>query len=145
METKLNLKKTLIAGLAAGVVSGIINAVLFLIFHSAGVIRDDIFIKPGEAMTIAPVVMASLLPSLLGSLVFFLFEKYTRNGFKIFVIVSIVLALLSLASPFMAIPGVTVGYALVLCVMHLVVPLVLLYFIYRARQRQQSINPAVSF
>jgi hypothetical protein len=108
MERKLNFKKTIIAGLVAGVVSSIINAVLFLIFHSAGVIRDDIFIKPGEAMTIAPVIMASLMPSLVGSIVFFLFEKYTRNGFKIFAVIAVILALLSLASPFMAIPGVTV-------------------------------------
>jgi len=47
---------------------------------------------------------------------------------------AIILAALSLVSPFMMIPGVTLGYSLVLCVMHIVAALSLLYFIRRAKQ-----------
>ncbi len=78
--------------------------------------------------------MASIVPSLTASMVFFLFDKLTNNGFKIFAIVAILLMVLSLYSPFAVIHGVITGYALVLCIMHIVVAVRVLYFIYRAKQ-----------
>ena len=70
-------------------------------------------------MTIIPVIIASVIPAIIGSIVFFLFQKFTGKGFKIFAIISIILTVLSLISPFTVIPGVTIGYALVLCLMHI--------------------------
>jgi len=134
MTSKLNIKQSLIAGLMAGITAAVINGILFLIFHSTGVISDDIYPKPNEPMTIVPVVMASIIPALIGSLIFFLLEKFTNKGFNIFAIATGILTVLSLYSPFTVIPGVTTGYALVLCVMHIVVPVSLLYFIRRAKQ-----------
>lgn len=134
MTTKLTLKQTLFAGLLAGIAAAVINAVLFLVFHGAGVIRDDIQPQPGQPMTIVPVVIASIVPLIIGSLVFFLFEKFTAKGFTIFATIALILAALSLVSPFTVIPNVTLGYSLVLCVMHVVAALSLLYFIRRAKQ-----------
>lgn len=62
------------------------------------------------------------------------------TGFKIFSIVTLILMLLSLYSPFGVIPGVHIGYALVLFVMHIVVPAALLYFIRRAKQSAETIQ-----
>jgi len=138
MTSKLNLKQSLIAGLLAGITSAVINGILFLIFHGAGVISDNIYPQPNQPMTIMPVIMGSVVPAIIGSLVFFLLEKFTNNGFKIFSIVAIVLMVLSLYSPFTVIPGVTIGYSLVLCVMHIVVALTLLYFIRRAKQAKET-------
>jgi hypothetical protein len=129
MTTKLSFKQAMIAGIKAAAVSTIINAVLFFIFHALGLITDDIFVQPGQPLTVVSVIIASIFPSLIASFVFFLFEKYTQNGFKIFRIVTIILMLLSLAGPFTGIPNVTITYALSLSIMHLVVPLSLLYFI----------------
>lgn len=134
MTTKLNLKQSLFAGLLAGLAAAVINAVLFFVFHSAGVISDQIYPQPGQPLTVFPVVMASLVPLIIGSLVFYLFERFTGSGFKIFAIITLVLMVLSLSSPFTMIPGVTFGYASVLCVMHIVAALSLLYFISRAKQ-----------
>ena len=134
MTTKLNLKQSLFAGFLAGIAAAIINAVLFFVFHSAGVIRDDIFPQPGQPLTILPVITASFVPLIIGSVVFYLFERFTRNGFKIFAGIALVLMVLSLVSPFTMIPGATFGYSLVLCVMHIVAALSLLYFIRRAKQ-----------
>lgn len=134
MNTKLNLKQTLFAGLLAGIAAAIVNAVLFFVFHSAGVIRDDIYPQPGQPLTILPVIMASIIPLIIGSLVFYLFERFTSNGFKIFAIITLVLMVLSLVSPFAGIPGATLGYSLVLCVMHIGAALSLLYFVRRAKQ-----------
>jgi len=134
MTTKLNLKQSLLAGLLAGIAAAIVNAVLFFVFHSAGVINDQIYPQPGQPLTVLPVVMASVAPLIIGSLIFYLFERFLNNGFKVFAVIALVLMALSLASPFTMIPGVTFGYALVLCVMHIVAALSLLYFIRRAKQ-----------
>ena len=129
MKQKLDFKQSLSAGLTAAGVSVLINVILFYIFHAMGVITDSIFIQPNQPLTVVPVIISSILPSLVGASVFFLFEKYTDNGFKIFSIVAIVLMLLSLASPFLSVPNMPIGYAIVLDVMHVVVALSLLFFI----------------
>lgn len=134
MTKKLSFKQILMAGLLAAAVSAIINALLFFIFHAVGLITDDIFVQPNQPMTVVSVIMASIVPALIASLVFFLFEKFTHNGFRIFSIVTIILMLLSLAGPFTGIPNATTSYALSLSVMHFVVPLTLLYFINRSKK-----------
>jgi hypothetical protein len=134
MTSKLSFKQSLIAGLLAGIAAAVINTILFLVFHATGVISDNIYVKPGQPMTIVPVVMASIIPSLVAGMIFFVFEKFTNDRFKIFAIVATVLMALSLFSPFTVIPGVTIAYALALCIMHIVVTACVLYFIYRAKQ-----------
>lgn len=133
MTTKLNLKQSLFAGLSAGIAAAIINAVLFVVFHTAGVISNNIYPQPGQPLTVLPVIMASIVPLIIGSGVFYLFERFLTNGFKIFAIIALVLMVLSLFSPFTIIPNVTLGYSLVLCAMHVVAALSLLYFIRRAK------------
>ncbi|MBX7241973.1 MAG: hypothetical protein K1X92_09510 [Bacteroidia bacterium] len=132
MSTKLSFGKVITAGAIAAGVSAVVNAVLFFIFHAAGVITDDIFVQPNQPMTIVPVVMSSIIPTLIGACVFFLFDKFTANGFKIFSIVAAVLLILSFGNPFFLIPGVTVAYGIALNVMHVVVAASLLYFINRS-------------
>jgi hypothetical protein len=89
-------------------------------------------------MTLVPVIFSSIVPTLIASLVFFLFEKYSQNGFKIFSIVTIILMVLSLGGPFAGIPNVTTTYALSLSVMHFVVPLSLLYFINKSKKSNNA-------
>ncbi len=120
------------AGLFAAGAAVVINVVLFFIFHSAGIFTDDIMIQPGQSLTVLPVIMSSILPTLIGAIIFFLIEKYTSNGFRIFSILAIAFLLLSFISPFTMIPGVTVGYALALNVLHIVVAGSLLYFLKNA-------------
>lgn len=134
MTNKLSFKQVMMTGLTAAAISAIINAVLFFIFKSLGWITDDIFIQPNQPLTVVPVLISSIFPTLIGSVVFFLLEKYTQNGFRIFSIVTIILMLLSLAAPFKGIPNVTTMYALALEPMHFVVPLILLYFINRSKK-----------
>jgi Family of unknown function (DUF6069) len=133
MNTKLNFKQIITAGAMAAGASVVINVILYFVFHAAGIISDTVFVQPNQPLTVVPVIISSILPSLIGACVFFLFEKFTNNGFKIFSIVAVVLVLLSLASPFMQVQGMPVGYGVVLDVMHLVVAFSLLYFINRAK------------
>lgn len=134
MNSKLTFKQSITAGATAGAVSLVINAVLFFIFHAAGILTDDIMIQPNQPLTIVPIILSSVMPSIVGACIFFLFEKYATNGYKGFAILSIILLVLSFANPFMGIPNVTTAYALVLNLMHVVVAFSLLYFIKRAKK-----------
>ena len=131
---KLTFKQIITSGAIAAGVSVVINAILFFIFHSTGVISDGVFVQPNQPLTVVPVIISSILPTLIGACVFFLFEKFTNNGFKLFSILAIVLTLLSMVSPFTAVQEMPIAYGVVLDVMHVVVAFSLLYFIKRAKK-----------
>lgn len=139
MHTKLTFAQSITAGFLAGLAAAVINALIYLVFHATGVLSDTIFVQPNEPLALLPVVMASLVPALLGSMVFFLLEKFTQNGFRNFAILTVVLTVLSLASPFTVPVNGTTGFALVLCLMHLVVPGALLYFLRKRGQQQTAL------
>lgn len=132
MNTKLSFKKSIVAGLTAAGVSSVVNAILFFIFHGVGVINDSIFIQPDQPLTIVPIIISSVFPSIIGSIIFFFIEKYSTKGFKVFSIVSAVFVILTFANPFLGIPNVTLGYALALNLMHVVVAGFVLFFISRS-------------
>lgn len=134
MNTKLNFKQIMTAGALAAGASVIMNTILFYTFKAAGVFTDDIFIQPNQPLTIVPVIISSIMPSLIGAGVFPLFEKYLKNGYSIFRIVALVLLVLSFVNPFMGIQGVTIAYGVALNLMHVVVAFSLLYFIQRAKK-----------
>ena len=132
MKNKLSIVQSLKAGLFAAIAAAVVNAVLFLICHATGIFTDDIFVQPGQPLILALVIMSSVFPALIGSLVFFAIDKFTNNGWGIFRILSIVLVLLSLVSPFTNIKNVPMPFAIALDVMHLVVAGSVLFFIGRA-------------
>lgn len=138
MTTKLNFKQSMIAGLMAAVAATVVNAILFFIFHATGILVDTIFIQPNQALTVVPIIISSIMPTLIATLVFYLLERYTKNGWKIFKIIALVLMVITFVNPFMGIQGVTVGYAVVLDLMHVVVVGALLYFIGTAVKKNST-------
>jgi hypothetical protein len=134
MKSKLTFKEVFTAGLIAVGITAAINTVLFYVFHAAGILTDDIFIQPGQPLTVVPVIIASIIPLLIGAFIFYLLERFTARGFMIFSIVATLFTLFSLSGPFTGIPGVTMPYAIVLNVMHLVAFASIMYFIRRAVQ-----------
>ena len=132
MNTKLSFKQIITAGAKAAVVAAGINTILFFIFRAAGFITDSILVE-NKALTVTPIIMASIFPALIGACVFFLFEKFSNNGFKIFSIIAIILLILSFGNPFFGIPNVTIAYGIALDIMHVTVALPLLYFIKKAK------------
>jgi hypothetical protein len=117
------------AGFTAAGVAAIINTLLFFIFHAMGVFTDDIFIQPNQPLSAVPIIISSTMPTIIASLVFFLFEKYSNNGFKNFRILSLILLVISFVNPFMGIKGVTIPFALALDFLHIPVVAALLFFI----------------
>ncbi len=132
MNTKLNFKQTMKASAFSALTAVIINTILFFIFKALGFFTDDIFIQPNQPLTILPILISSILPTLIGGLLFFVLEKYTAKGFMIFSIISIAFLLFSFSSPFTKIPNVTMAYGIALNVLHVVVAIPLLYFINKA-------------
>ncbi|MCU0391829.1 MAG: DUF6069 family protein [Thermoflexibacter sp.] len=113
--------KIALGGAKGIVVAVVVNAILFFIFSSLGVISEQILIQPAnQPITIVPVVMASIVPSILATLFFMALVKFTKQPVKIFGIIALVLVVLSFASPF-SIPTVTIAMAVVLNFMHAVV------------------------
>lgn len=129
MKTKLGFKKSLYAGLMASGASVIINSLLFFIFQAFGILTNDVYVQPNQPLTIVPVIISSILPTIIASLVYFLIEKFSENGFKFFTIISIVLLVFSFASPFMAVVNMPIGFGIVLNLMHIVVATNVLLFI----------------
>lgn len=140
MQTKLNIQTSLKAGFMAAIVAAIINVILFFLFHALGIITDDIFVQPNQPLTFVPVIISSVIPTLIASLVFFLIEKFSNNGYKIFRLVAIILLFVSFVNPFMGIEGITIGYGIVLNVMHVVVVGSLLYFIGKEVKSNTNLN-----
>lgn len=134
MKAKLNFKQSVKAGALAALTATIINSIIFLIFHSSGVITDNIFIQPGKPLSVIPVIISSIAPTIIAAMIFFLMEKYLKHGFKVFRSAAIVLLVLSFVNPFIAIEGINISYGLVLCLMHIVVVAALLYSISKEMQ-----------
>lgn len=135
MNNKLNFKQSIVAAITAAVVAAAINAIIFLILHGIGVFTDDIMIQPQTPLSIAPVLISSIMPLIIGGILFYILERYTKNGYKIFSIISIVFLLLSFINPFALIPGVTIAYGIGLNLMHVVAAASILYFIKRAKSK----------
>ncbi len=128
MTNKPTFIQCLKAGLLAGIAAALINALLFLLFKQLGLITDSILIPPAnEPLTLVPISMASLIPPVLGSGVYYLLARFTVHGFRYFTILALVVLVLSFANPFMGIPDVTISYGLALDALHVVVVGSLLY------------------
>ena len=125
---KPTFKRIIIAALIAGITASVVNSILFFIFQMAGIITDDIHIQKDQPLTIMPVIISTILPSLLAGIVFYLLTRYTKNGYRVFSVMAFILLLASFANPFLGIEAITIAMALSLNVMHVVVVAALLYF-----------------
>lgn len=105
----------------AGLAAALLNAVLFLTFSAAGIISDQLVIPDQGPITLIPVIISSIVPSLLAGLVLTLLGRFTKQPFKIFRIMALILVILSFLNPFLGIPGITLAMAVALNIMHVVV------------------------
>jgi hypothetical protein len=133
MNSKINFKNAILAGLYAGIAAAVLNAVLYFIGRGAGIFTDQLEVQPGQPLTVIPVLISSILPSIIAAIVFFLLDKFTSKGMLIFTIISVVLLLLSFMNPFVGIPGITMASGVLLNVMHVTVVVALLYFLKKAK------------
>lgn len=118
------------SGATAGVVAATLNGILFFIGSSLNWIPSTVIIPNANApMTIFPVIFASIVPLLIGSLLAFgLHRLSNRYGIIIFQVIAILFLLLSFGSP-LSIPDAPMSMIIVLNLMHTVAAVSLLYFL----------------
>lgn len=132
MANVVSFQKVLISSALAGLTAGAINVALFFLAQATGLISEDLVIGPGQTISPLPIIISSIIPSLIAGLLCFLLVKYTKNGFRTFQIIALVLMVLSFMNPFLGISNITVPSGIVLDIMHAVVVFSLLYFLRRS-------------
>lgn len=111
--TSSRLGRLLLAGLVAGVAAAVVNAVLY----AFGAIDPDVTTPAGQSITLAPVLLFSVVPNVLGGLVLWAILRSGRTVRLFQIIVAVVTVLSLLALPPL---GAPTGMLIVLGLMHLV-------------------------
>ena len=137
---KPTFKTIMTAAALAGATAAIVNGILFLLLKAAGIFPDTVHVQTGQPLTVLPVVLSSIVPSLIAGVVFYLLCRYTQNGYRIFSIVAIILLVLSFANPFMGIEGIPLTMGIALNAMHVVVVAALMYFFKRSFSPARQLN-----
>ncbi|HZF65873.1 MAG TPA: DUF6069 family protein [Chitinophagaceae bacterium] len=136
---KPSFKKIIAAAALAGIISAIVNSMLYSIFHAAGVISNEVYVQEHQPLTLLPVIFSSLVPSLLAGLVFYLFCRYSKDGYRYFSILAIILLIVSFANPFIAIKHIPLAMGIALNMMHIVVVASLLYSFKHIKAEQKFV------
>lgn len=104
------------AALAIGVVA---NGVLFLIGRATGAIGENVTVPNGQVLGLAAVITMTVLPTLLGAIVYAILGAIgrIRRPVTVFRILALGLLLLSFWSPF-SIAGASAGLIVFLELMH---------------------------
>ncbi len=111
--------------------SALVNVLLFISLQQLGVIHAAIFMQADPTHPLVAVILSSVLPTLVGGIFCWLLVKYLKNGLTIFSVSVMLLGFLSFAAPF-SLPGIPIGMALALNLMHVVVMYNMLFFYRRA-------------
>jgi Family of unknown function (DUF6069) len=134
LKTSELWKKGVPMAIAASVGINVILYEIGLLTH----ILDDKYGVPNpdgsiQSITLVPVIMASILPVIVGALILMLLSRLTGNAWRVFTIIAVAFTLISLTGPFMQIKDIPTGMAVLLDVMHFVVAGSVLYFFRRCQ------------
>ena len=115
-------------GVIAAVIAAVLNAILYLVGAATGNMPQTVLTPMGQPITIAPMIIMSILPLLIGTLAYTILTRFVNNPLanRIFVIVSILLLIGMAFSP-LQLPGAPLGMIVILEVAHLVAGGALIY------------------
>ena len=122
--------KAVQTGLMAGVVAAVVNVVIFLIASAMGFFPSSVITPAGQPFSLVPVIMMSLLPSIVAGGVYALIARFARNANQIFLWVAAAVFIFMFFSPF-SIKGAPTGMIVSLEIMHVVVAGLCVYFLTR--------------
>jgi hypothetical protein len=122
-------------GLLGGAIAAVVNVALFFGSKAAGVPMTGEF-QPGVLgeLMLPLVVVSSVMPGFFGAVVALLFQKFTKNPARNFVILSAVFCGLSLAGP-AGVKQIAVSTIVVMELMHVVAAVGIAGALYRALKR----------
>lgn len=117
-EQHFSTGRVVLAGLIAAIAASVANAIVYLIASAVGAIPDDLP-EAAELVGIPSIVVACVITITVATVAFFLFSHFSRDPVKNFVILSGIVLVTSLSSPF-SIEGASAGLITSLLVMHVV-------------------------
>ncbi len=122
---KINTSSLLKVAPLAALASAAINAVLYFIGDATGLMDEAIGI-PGpdgalQPITLLPVIMSSIIPTLIAAGVLALLNRFTENPLRIYGIVTLILFVVTLGNPFFSIPNIPLSMGIWMDLMHAVV------------------------
>ena len=131
---RLENRRLLPLALMGGAIGAVVNAAIALIAPAliGGAVQVS---QPGSTvlqdLPLIAVIAASIIPAFVAAAVLWLLGRFTKTPVQIFQILAVVLALLSLISPF-GIPT-SLGAQLTLCLMHIVAAVTITLALSRAK------------
>lgn len=129
MNSESLLSKLFKASFPAILFSILLNTGLYFMGTSTGWLNPNYILPNASAtLTIMPVLLASVLPLLIGVLLFLVLAKLLKNPAKIFWVICILFLAVSMAGPF-TLEGADISYKLILCLMHITPAVSLPYFL----------------
>lgn len=132
-SAKPSFGSVLKTGIIGGITAAGINVIVLLLAGVFGISLDVLAGPPPnqQAMTLTapPVILLSILPAILGALLFFLLTRITAKATTIFTVIAVVIVLLSLL-PVLGQPLAAAGKA-ALALMHFIAAGVITYWLTR--------------
>ncbi len=119
-------------GILAAVAAAVVNALIYLIGAATGNMPQDVLTPQGGPITLAIMVIMSIVPLLVGTLAYMILTRFTAKPLanRIFVIVSILLLILMAITP-LQLAGAPIGMIVILEVVHLIAGGALIYALTR--------------
>lgn len=139
MKPYLSFKRSFFAGIIAAVFAFMINSILFFTFNCESTNVDVFIIYGNQPFTIFNVFISSVIPCLIGAVLFFLLEDLTNNGLKIFSVLAILFVQLSFIKPFYSKQDIQLHDGII-AVMHLVDVFLLLHFTFKESKFYSILN-----
>jgi hypothetical protein len=127
----MKIQKLLKSGIIVGLIASAANVILYLISKSLGIISDSILLPNGAPLLLFPVVISSVLPGVVAGFVLWVISKISKNPVKIFTLAGVGFLLISMIGP-VATPNLTIGFKIVLSLMHLIAGGFIIYFLRRS-------------
>lgn len=112
------------AGPLAALAAAVANAVVYFVAYGLGAMPQDFVIEGSGPITLAPVVVSSLIGAVGAVLVFVIVALLAQRPIRTFRIVAAVVLVLSFATP-LTIPGAPLSMVLALEFMHVVAAVVI--------------------
>jgi hypothetical protein len=108
----------------AAVSAAVANAVVYFVASALGAMPQDFVVQDSGPLTLAPVVLSSLIGAAGAAVIFTLVALLARRPIRTFRIVAAVVLMLSFATP-LTIPGAPLSVILTLELMHVVAAVII--------------------
>jgi hypothetical protein len=121
---QVSFKRLLWAGPLAAVSAAVANAVVYFVASALGTMPQDFVVQGSGPITLAPVVVSSLIGAAGAAVIFTIVALLTRRPIRTFRVVAAVVLALSFATP-LTIPGAPLSMILTLELMHVVAAVII--------------------